>query len=226
MKCNEVFDVIQDGVEYVDNNGEGKIACISVLMLLSCGLLFFGAKIVKTLSFIVGSGLGFTSTFAILRVTNANVSCATTFIVSGSVSLVCGLLLLCCLKTGTLLVGGAGLGVATHYVWTALSVSISNAPFYFLDKSAYYYAALLSSSTMGVLLSVCAKKTTLRVSTSCIGGAGLALGVHWSLSVSKAGELPPWGALAIFSASVCVGTWSQTKLQKGRRRRGEERSRL
>ena len=131
----------------------------------------------------------------------------------------------CILKTGIFIVGAAGLGAVTHVIYDALPSGLTQPTnsFQLMDRSGYYYIAMLVAVIGGGILSFTQRRTLMRIMSSVVGGSCLVLTTHLIWIQAFETNIPSVATLAILIVSTILGGFLQHFLSKRRARKKRRR---
>ena len=214
MNCTELDDALDIVAQFVVDEDIGFIVTLSLSLLTSTVLLIWGEHLVKPLSALVSGVGGCVAVFVVSELFDW--SCIPRLAVSVATGICLALLALCLFKTGLVLLGAAGFGTIAHFLYTSLPLNEIKPPFTLAGLSAYYYLALMTATILGGVVAFFQKKNLIRVSSSLIGGAGIATSVHF-VSHRTGNTLSPIPLLVVFAISSSVGIVSQRFLSRRRR---------
>jgi hypothetical protein len=222
MNCTDLDGALSDVQTTLIQHDGGFAVAASALAGISLLLLVAGGELMRPLSAIVAGVGGGVAVFVLTAA--VSMGCETRLIVSGVGAILSALTAACLIRSGLFVLGAGGFAVVTHFVYDALPLHDVRGPFVLLGRSGYYYIAMLVTIVLGAAVGMCQKKHFVRVSSSLLGGGGLALTTH--LVVHRTGgTLPSLGVLAILLLSTVTGVGVQHWRSVRRARRRETRPR-
>lgn len=218
MNCTELDATIDTVRFFLIDNDTGFVIAVALLLLTSLTLLSYGERLVRPLSAIVG-GTGACVTVYILSEL-LGLPCVARVAVSILSGIVVALVALCLFTTGLTLLGAVAFGTVTHFVYESLPMHAIDPPFVLAGRSGYYYLAMLAGVVTGGIVAYVQKKNLIRITSSFIGGSGIAASVH--LIGDRTGTaVPPLLLLCILIVASGVGIFLQRFLAQRRRTRTE-----
>lgn len=222
MNCTSLDESVDSISTFVAGTDSGFYIAISLLILLSCILLAFGERLVKSLS-VVSGGAGacivvyvFSDLFGI--------PCVVRIVAALIVGVLVALLALCLFTTGLVLLGSAAFGTVAHFVYVSLPLDKVDPPFLVVGLSGYYYLTIFLAGILGGIVAYIQEKNLIRVSSSLIGGGGAAVSAHL-VSQRMGYTLPSILVLVILLSMASAGVFAQRHLASRKERarsRGSE----
>lgn len=218
MNCTAFDEAISDGAQAIGTEA-GFALVVGACIVASVTLLLFGERIARSLASAVAFGA---TTVFLFRVTGPLVgSVGLPCTARAAVALVGGTaaasLAFCLLKGGLLFLGGVAFGTVAHYVYAVLPVP-DVTDFVLLGRPGTYFLVVGGAGVVGTVVATVMKRQLLRLTSSLLGGGGLAFSAH--LVAQRSGdEAPPVLFLAILGASAGVGLVAQHLLSDEQRRR-------
>ena len=177
MNCTE-YDYLYNGIITHSSTTTQLfwIVLSSFSLLFSILMITVGEKVFRPASALIagvfGLFLGYMITTEI-----GDVKCFIKLTVSAGFSLVLSILVLCIMKAGFFLLGGAAFGAVSHYLFEIFPKNeLPNSVFQ--NKNGLYWIVVACSSLVGAILSIVFKKKFLRLATSMIGGSGISFSVY------------------------------------------------
>jgi len=211
MNCTELDELVFDVQRFVSQREDGFVLSVSLLLGLSLALVLQGQTLVRPLTAIVGSVISAGVVFYVSAWSDPPIQCEVRLVGAGITALFAALLTLCILNTGLFLLGAAGMGGVAHLLYETLPLQNVDPPFTLFGRSGWYYLALVIAVIVGAVLSQLQKKNFIRVSSSLIGGGGIALATH--LITERAGvKLAEVFLLLILVGCTVLGTLVQTQV--------------
>jgi|TARA_A100001015_G_C14836602_1_gene650738 hypothetical protein len=225
MNCTELDLAVEEGMKATQTDLGFGIIVVST-GLASLALLLFGERIARALAGIIAFGGTAVFLFVVTSTTvaSANLPCLARVIISVTGGLSVAALAWCLLKGGLFVLGGAAFGSVAHFVYYSIPLARThNPPFVILGQSGYYYITVGVAGLAGAIVSLVMKKQFMRLTSSLIGGGGLALTTH--LVAERSGEdIPSIVLVFIMLISTGLGVVSQHFLSKYKKK-SKKRSR-
>ena len=220
MNCTELDTVVEDAHSFFVESDGGFAISIGALAIVSLLLLVKGEALVRPLSALVAA-LVATGAVFVLSDFAEDMACMARVAVAATAGVLAAVLALCLFKTGLFLLGAAGFGVVGHFVYDALPLRNVPPPFVLMGRSGYYYLILLVLSVVGAVASFWQRVHFVRISSSLLGGSGVAWTVHLvaDRASGRANTVPSLVLLILLLATTGVGVAVQYKLQQQRQRR-------
>lgn len=222
MNCTEL-DVAVDDVRVLFGESEGGfvVAC-GALVVASLLLLVMGESWVRPMSAVVAGISAGVVVFVVSAFVEEWMPCVARLVVA-CVAAVCGAVLaLCIFKTGLFVIGAAGFGAVAHLVYESLPMENISPPFVLAGRSGYYYATLTVAGLVGAVVSQFMRTHFVRISSSLLGGGGLALTVHLVATRSD-DTVPGIVLLLVLLVSTVGGVGIQYRVARYRRKKREQR---
>lgn len=220
INCTELdLAVSQVHSLYMEEDAAFATVALSIFLV---SLLFIaqGEELMRPLATIVGSTVGSVAVFVLSALFVDD--CLARLVISGVAGVLVALLALCVLKSGIFILGSVGFASITHLVYDTLPLDKVEPPFRILDRSGYYYIAMTVAVVGGAIIAYWQKKSFIRISSSLIGGGGIAFTI-W-LVCDRVGEnVSSLVLLVVLVLSVCVGVPLQKYIKKRREKRKQER---
>lgn len=216
LNCTELDGVFDDGHSFLVESDLGFAVTVATLLLASGLLLVKGEHVVRAMSAAV-AGVGAAGAVFVLSEFVDDVPCVARIGVAGGAGVIAAVLALCLLKTGLFLLGAAGFGVVAHYAYGALPLGDVAPPFVLMGRSGYYYIAIAAAGVVGAVASHWQRTHFVRISSSLLGGGGLAWTVHLVAERSDS-TIPALALLSVLLVSTTGGVVTQHYLAKQRRR--------
>ena len=228
MNCTD-FDAtvtdLQQLIQYEDTGfylGSGSLLVTSALLLLA------GEVLVRPLAAFVGGVAGGVGVFVLSQA--VDLDCEVRLVSAGVTSLVCALLALFILKTGLFVLGGVAFGGVAHLIYESLPLEGASQPFELFGLGGWYYIVVGVSGVAGAVISQLQRTWFVRISTSMLGGGGIALAT-WLLAERSGSAVHPLVLLGITVACTVIGVYVQQKIadrkkdakEHPRRRRATEK---
>lgn len=218
MNCTELDDALSHVSEWALNDTTGFVVAMACLSVASLILLVAGERFVRPgVSALAGIGAAI-ATFMASGLFATPWPCETRLATAGFSALAAAVLALCILRVGLFFLGGAAFGVFAHVLYEALPLKDVPPPFVILDRSGYYYLSILGFAIVGMAVSHYTRSHFLRIGTSILGAAGLALLIH--LVGLRISGKPPSALLLLIvvGAGSVIGVVVQRYLKKRRER--------
>jgi hypothetical protein len=219
MNCSELDLAVEGGIAAAQTD-TGFGTFITAIGLLSIAMIMCGERIARPLAGIIAFGGVTLLLFGITgdMVFDSNLPCLPRVLVSTVGGLVCAVLAWCLLKGGLFVLGAASLGTVAHFVYRSVPIAKTHEPpFVIMGESGYYYITLGVAGLAGALLSIVMKKQIMRITTSLIGGGGLALTTHLVADRVKK-EVPAIVLVFIMIVGTAIGVGAQHYLSKRHKR--------
>lgn len=219
MNCSELDVAVEEGIAAAQTDvGFGFI--VASIGLLSLSMIGYGERIARPIAGIIAFGGATVFLFGITGTTvvNSNLPCLARIIISAVGGLACAALAWCLLKGGLFVLGGAAFGTVAHFVYRSIPLMETiDPPFVIMGESGYYYIALGAAGLVGASVSICMKKQFMRITTSLIGGGGLALTTHLAADRAEE-EVPALILVLIMTVGTALGVGGQHYLSKRHKR--------
>lgn len=221
MNCTELDAAVDDVHALVTSDAGFYVGC-GVLLLLSGVLLVFGETWVRPLGAVVG-GAGAAAAVYVLSAALDAVPCTGRLVASGVAGVLAACLVLCLLKAGLFVLGASAFGTLAHFVYEALPfLDDAEPPFVLLGRSGYYYVAVGVAGIVGAVVAHLQKTEVVRITTSLLGGGGVALATHLVVERESGEEVPDVALLAILLVGTLFGVFVQHRLAKTRRKEAKK----
>jgi len=214
MNCTDLDIAFDHGISAI-NTDVGFWAAVGTLAIASFTVLCFGQRVARPLAGVlafVGATLGL---FWLMD----SVACEVRIVVSLVAGVMAATVALCLLKGGMFILGGAAFGTVVHFTYEAIDFP-HKPPFEIMGRSGVYFLTVGAASVIGAVTSVCFKKHFMRITTSLIGGGGIAL-VLYLCSNRNNWDLASVVYLSVLIASALMGMFIQRCLSS--RSRAEAR---
>jgi hypothetical protein len=196
----------------------------SVTLLVSLVLLAAGGRIFRLAAAFSAGVLGFGFFYYFVRSSNLGISCTTSIVGSGVISILLSFAAGCIVKAGLFFVGAAAMAGFVHMTYTAFPMmhTIGNQPA-FVDKSIAYWILLVLSALVGGLTVRYNDKPILEILTSCLGGAGMGYALR-SFNDTLGENVPRWVFVIIGFLCTILGIIVQrrSRIRNRRQRRSDE----
>ena len=205
--------MVEKAERFLLDDDAGYVIGSVALAATSLALLTHGSHLIRPLAVIVG-GVGATvASYMFLTL-----PCTPRLVVALLAGLCTGLFALCLFKTGLVLIGAAGFAALAHFVYDATPLRDVDPPFKLAGRSGYYVLGMAGAIILGSIVAYVQKKNLVRLSSSLIGGGGVAATVH--LVGTRIGEgVPPVALLVVMILSTVSGVLVQRRLDAYRDRR-------
>ena len=129
-------------------------------------------------------------------------------------------LVLCLLKAGLFVLGASAFGTLAHFVYEALPfLDDAEPPFVLMGRSGYYYVVVGVAGIVGAVVAHVQKTQIVRITTSLLGGGGLALTTHLVVERESDEKVPDVALLAILVVGTLFGVFVQHRIAKTRRQK-------
>lgn len=212
MNCSELDGVVQEGIVAVQSDA-GFFLLMVLLFLTSGTLLVAGELLARPLAGLVA---GTTSAVGVFVVTQPfGVACPWRLGLSLAAAVGAAALALCLLKGGLFALGATAFGATAHVVYQALPMDPGDAVF--LGESVYYYGSVAVAGLLGAVVSVVTRTYVLRITTSLLGGSGVAATTY--LVADRSGEsVPSLALVGIMNIASLVGLGTQHAIARRRKK--------
>lgn len=228
LNCTELDHVLELTHSVVVDHPVGIVIATVLLALFGIVLLAYGERMIRPAGAVIGGVTTLTISYAMIGYIT-QLDCTMRIIVACVLAVLVALAILCILRSGVFLVGAAGLGAVTHLVYDALPATLTKptTSFKLMDRSGYYYIAMVVAVIGGGILSYTQRKTLMRIMSSMVGGGCLVLATHlvWMQAFDRG--VPAVAALAILLLSTVCGAFLQHyikhRAKRARRRRRSSR---
>ena len=210
MNCTDLDTAFDQGISAI-NTDVGFWAAVGTLAVASFTVLCFGQRVTRPLAGVlafVGATLGL---FWLMD----SVACEVRIVVSLVAGTMAATLALCLLKGGMFILGGAAFGTVVHFTYEAIDFP-HKPPFEIMGRSGVYYLTVGGAAIIGAVTSVCFKKHFMRITTSLIGGGGVALVLYLCSNRNK-WDLASVVYLSVLLGSALMGIFIQRWLSSRRR---------
>ena len=218
MNCTELDLTVVEAHLLVTSDAGFYVGC-GALLLISLFLLVMGETWVRPLGAVVGGTAAAVAVY-VLSVLFDGVPCTGRLVASGIAGVLAASLVLCLLKAGLFVLGASAFGALAHFVYAAMPfLDDLDPPFVLLERSGYYYMVVGAAGLMGAVVAHVQRVQVVRITTSLLGGGGLALTTH--LVGTREGDnegVPDVALLIILLVGTVVGVVVQTRLAKKRPR--------
>jgi hypothetical protein len=227
MNCTELDSAFEDAGAFFTESEGGFVAAVSALAILSCLLLAKGDVLVRPAGAVIAALASAGAVFLVSALAEG-VPCMARVAVAATAGVLAAVLVLCLFKTGLFVLGGAGFGTVGHFVYEALPVDDAAASVAFFGRSGWYYLVVLGTAAVGAAASCSQRTHFVRLSSSLLGGGGVAWTVHLVAERGRQGgeqAVPSLVLLLIMLVATAAGVGTQYALQrraeaKAERRRG------
>lgn len=183
-------------------------------------LVLVGHLVIRTMASLIAASV----TALVLFRSTDGVECLPRLLISGT-GVVCSVLLvLCLLKAGLFVLGGAAFGAVAHFAFEAIPynwTALDDVPD-FQGRSLIYWGVVAISSLVGACIVYQGRRQTLILVTSILGGTGMSLGLSMAVVDD---DVSPWTWVVTLATTSLVGVFAQTRLHRclARRRHTHER---
>lgn len=221
MNCTELDTAVDEVYTLLASDAGFYVAC-AALLLVSGLLLVMGETWVRPLGAVVG-GTGAAVAVYVLSAVFDGVPCTGRLVSSGVAGVLAASLVLCLLKAGLFVLGASAFGTLAHFVYEALPfLDDLDPPFELVGRSGYYYIVVGVAGVVGAVVAHVQKTQIVRITTSLLGGGGVALTTHLVVRRETGGERVPDAALlAILLVGTLFGVFVQHRIGKVKQRRKE-----
>jgi hypothetical protein len=205
---------------------EANLISSAIIIMFSIISIVFGARLFKIVAACLASFVGF---FAVYKMSanNDGLSCDMRLLMSGIAAVVFGIGVGCVINLALFVLGALSFVFLVHLVFSAFpGLHTLFDTSYVMQKSLLYWVCVLVAGLIGGIMFRCNRKRALEVTTSVVGGIGLAYGVH---GIMGGANVDGSVFVAIASLSAITGILTQQKLrgrklcQKKNRRRSSDR---
>ena len=218
MNCSDVDAVVAD-VERLVVDTDGGFVTVMLLLLAASGILLAqGERFVRPICAVVAGLSASAGTLFLTSLADSAMPCWVRLSIVGLAGVCAAVLALCIVKTGLFLLGAVGFGVVGHFAYETLPLENVAAPFVLAGRSGYYYLTVLASAAVGAIASQWQRTHFIRISSSLLGGAGIALTVHLVFERVGEGTVPPLALLFTMLGSAGGGIALQSYVETRRKR--------
>ena len=220
INCTELDGAVEDARRLLVEGDAGFALLIGVLLLGSGALLVRGETLVRPMAALVGGGAAAVAVYVLTALVD-DATCVARLVASGVAAVLAAVLALCVFKTGLFVLGAAGFGAVAHLLYESLPLGGLAPPFVLLGRSGYYYLTLAAAAVVGAVVAYVQRTHFVRISSSLLGGGGVALAV-WLLADRAGEDAPPLALLVVLATCTVGGVVVQRHLARRKTRRSRE----
>jgi hypothetical protein len=218
MNCTALDLAVDEAHTLVTSDAGFYVGC-GALLLVSVVLLVLGETWVRPLGAVVGGTAAAVAVYVLSALVD-DVPCTGRLVSAAVAGVLAACLVLCLLKAGLFVLGASAFGTLAHFAYEAMPfLDDLDPPFVFLERSGYYYIVVGAAGVVGAVVSHVQRTQVVRITTSLLGGGGLALTTHLVVARESEQGVPDVALLGILLVSTVVGVVVQTRIAKRRKTR-------
>lgn len=204
MNCSAIDAGVRDTHAFATTTDPGFAVGVAVLSITSIALAVVGDVVSRPL----GAGVGGLAAVAVTYwVTSDTLACDARLGISAAAGVMAATAIACVLRTGVFVLGAAGTGATSHFVYKSVAPHAGG---------DLYYAVVASSAAAGAIVAHCQRRVLVRVASALAGGIGLAFAVQVTCERTGVYDPPPAALLALAGIVCVAGVTAQTNKRRFR----------
>lgn len=220
LNCSFLDAATEEGISASSTDSGFAVLTVAGLMV-SFTLIAFGERVAKPIVGVVAFTGASSVVYELTRSFSYTMECTFRVVLSIASGAAAAFIAWCLLRAGLSFLGAAAFGSVAHFVYQAIP-SDQVPPFFSIaGESTIYYIGVGLASLSGAVASVVMRKEFIRLTSSLIGGAGVAAVVHLSALRSEV-NVPQILYVVVICLSAVVGVLTQYLLSKRRRKKRNE----